>query len=113
MLENSFFSINMKTFMANVGKKVSLFSMLSFCFAKSDLRVWEDIWRKNWSKSERYRGKDLKLICVEHDDIDGEIGNKKVKNDMGIFFVIQRMVCLPNVFFFATFSQIDVKNWEI
>ena len=99
MLENSFFSIALKTFMANVRKKLILFSMLSFCFAKSDLRVWEDIWRKNWSKSERYRGKDLKLICVEHDDIDGEIGNKKVKNDMCIFFVIQHMVFLPNVFF--------------
>ena len=34
------------------GKKVSLFSKLNFCFAKSDLRVWEDtgIWEKKWSK---------------------------------------------------------------
>ena len=40
----------MKAFMANVGKKVNLFSMLSFCFAKSDLRVWEDIWEKSSRK---------------------------------------------------------------
>ena len=27
-------------------KKVSLFSLLSFCFVKLDLRVWEDSWEK-------------------------------------------------------------------
>ena len=35
------------------GKKVIffIFQMLNFCFAKSDLRVLNDILRKNWSKS--------------------------------------------------------------
>ena len=46
------------------GKKVSLFSKLNFCFAKSDLRVWEDIWEKNGRKGERYRGKDFETcLC--------------------------------------------------
>ena len=42
--------ITLKAFMANVGKKVNLFSLLSFCFAKSDLRVWEEIWGKSGRK---------------------------------------------------------------
>ena len=46
------------------GKKVSLFSKLNFCFAKSDLRVWEDSWEKNGRKGERYRGKALETcLC--------------------------------------------------
>ena len=42
--------ITLKAFMENVGKKVNLFSLLSFCFAKSDLRVWEEIWGKSGRK---------------------------------------------------------------
>ena len=57
VLESSFISINMKSFMANVGKKVRLFSMLNFCFAKSDLRVWEDIWEKSGRKMNHIVGK--------------------------------------------------------
>ena len=48
------------------GKKVSVFEMLSFCFAKSDLRVLNDILRKTRSKSKCYRGKKLETrLCLK------------------------------------------------
>ena len=65
--------------------------MLSFYFAKSDLRVLDDILRKSGRKVNDIAGKNLKRVCVLNDDIVMEISNTKVKNDIGIFFVIQHM----------------------
>ena len=64
--------------------------MLSFYFAKSDLRVLDDILRKSGRKVNDIAGKNLKRVCVLNDNIV-EISNTKVKNDIGIFFVIQHM----------------------
>ena len=50
----------------------------------------------------------MKLVCVENDDIVKEISNKKVKNEMGIFFVIQHVA-----FFKVTMQQILKMMWKI
>ena len=69
------------------GKKVSLFSKLNFCFAKSDLPVWEDFWDKMVEKGNDIVGKTLKLVCVQNNDIN----STKRKSEIGIFFVIQHV----------------------
>ena len=56
--------------------------------------------RKKWSKNSWYREKNLERICVWNDDIVKEISNEKVKNEMGIFFVIQHVA-----FFRVTLQQ--------
>ena len=63
--------------MANVGKKVSHFLVLNFCFAKSYLQVWEDMWEKSGRKIADIAKKNLERICVWNDDIVKEISNKK------------------------------------
>ena len=64
------------------------------------------------SKNDWSRGKDLKLVCVfKKITLSGYLQTKKWRTNIGIFFVMHRLVFLPNVFF-ATIRQIDVKNKE-
>ena len=64
VLEFSDFSIDRKAVMANVGKKVTHFLVLNFYFAKSYLRVWDDIWEKSGRKIADIAKKNLERICV-------------------------------------------------
>ena len=64
VLENSFISINRKA-SGECGKKVRLFSRLNFCFAKSDLRVWEDIFEKSGRKMNHIVGKTWNLFVFK------------------------------------------------
>ena len=84
--------------MANVEKKENLFSMLSFCFAKSDLRVWEDIWEKSSRKMNDIVEKTLKLFAFKKMILSRKLATKKWRTNIGIFFVIQHAVFLLNVF---------------
>ena len=92
--------------MANEEKKVNLFSMLSFCFAKSDLRVWEDIWEKSSRKMNDIVEKTWKLFAFKTMILSGKLATKKWRTNIGIFFVILHAVFLLNVFFCNNFS-----NW--
>ena len=51
---------------------------------------WMIFWGKTGREVNDMAGKNLKRVCVLNDDIV-EISNTKVKNDIGIFFVIQHM----------------------
>ena len=98
--------------MANVGKKVSLFSLLSFCFVKLDLRVWEDSWEKvvekwmiSWIRLET-------CLCLKRWYCQGNWQQKSEERILASFSSYNMLSFYPT-FFFATISQIDVKNEEI
>ena len=92
--------------MANVEKKVNLFSMLSFCFAKSDLRVWEDIWEKSSRKMNDIVKKNWNLFVFKTMILLRKLATKKWRTNIGIFFVIQHAFFFTQRFFCNNFS-----NW--
>ena len=72
--------------------------MPSFCFAKSDLRVWEDIWEKSSRKMNDIVEKTWKLFAFKTMTLSGKLATKKWRTNIGIFFVILHAVFLLNVF---------------
>ena len=71
-------------------KKVSLFKCLVSVLRSVICGFWMIFWGKTGRKVNDIAGKNLKRVCVLNDNIV-EISNTKVKNDIGIFFVIQHM----------------------
>ena len=75
--------------MTNVGKKVSLFLVLNFCFAKSHLRVCDHIWEKSGRKVNHIVRKTWNLFLSKTTTLSRKLATKKLKSEISIFFVIQ------------------------
>ena len=74
--------------MTNVGKKVSLFLVLNFCFAKSHLRVCDHIWEKSGRKVNHIVRKTWNLFLSKTTTLSRKLATKKWGPKWGIFFVI-------------------------
>ena len=98
--------------MANVGKKASVFSLLNFCFAKSDLRVWEEIWKKRGRKMIEVVAKTWNLFVFSKRSHCQDICKQKSEEQTLASFSSCIAWSFYPTFFFATIRQIDVKNKE-